>query len=224
MKKEIIIILLPAFLLCLSKTYSQTLNWNSINGAQHVISVNFALDYSVSYSMGYSYKLNTKHPLILNSSISIPSGKNLFDDIKVKIGGQILLMNNSHFKGSVSLHGIYRKHETSLVRLQNFGSELKGAFGYYSSKGFVAVEAGFDKAIVTHFKHSKIYREEIYADVIDSWYGPTTGGNFSYGLQTGYSFKKYDVTLNIGNVLTQDFKTKPSIPYYLNLGFNYRRQ
>jgi hypothetical protein len=94
--------------------------------------------------------------------------------------------------------------------------------GYYKPKWFVAGEVGFDKAIVTYFKHSETFKETIFTDVKDGWYEPSTGGNFLYGIQTGYSFNKSDITLNIGMVTTQDFKTTPLIPYYLMLGYIHR--
>src|SRR5690606_25946338 len=113
----------------------------------------------------------------------------------------------SNIKVTVMLDGIYRRFENPLVRLQNFGGEMKGSFGYYKKNWFVAGEVGFDKAIVTHFKHSDTLKENNYSDVKDGWYQPATGGNFLYGIQGGYSFKKSDITLNLGKVTTQDFKT-----------------
>jgi len=218
-KISIITIILSGFLNC---TYAQTINWNSLNATKHIIGLGIGMDYSLAYSVGYVYKLNSKMPIVLNANFSIPAGENLLDDFKAKIGGQFLLLNKSNFKGSITLNGIYRRYENSLVRLQNFGSEMKGVYGYYKPKWFVAGEFGFDKAIVTHFKHSQVFKETIYEDVKDGWYEPATGGNFLYGIQTGYSFMKSDLMLNIGKITTQDFKTTPLIPYYLMLGFNYR--
>lgn len=152
----------------------------------------------------------------------MPSGEILLDDFKTSIGGQMVLINNNNFKGSLGANGIYRRYENPLVRLQNFGCEIKGIFGYYKPKWFLACEVGFDKAIMTHFKHSQIYKNTIYQDVQDGWYEPATGGNFCYGLQTGYSFKKSDITLNLGILTTQDFKSAPQIPYYLAIGYNYK--
>lgn len=220
--------LFTVLLLTLTSLYntaiSQTLNWTTLDNTntKHILNVSFGLDYSVSYGIGYGYKLDTKLPIVLNANFSLPSGENIFDDFKTKLGGQLNVLNTSNFIGSVSVFGIYRRYENQLVRLQNFGSEIRGTFGYYKSKWFVAAEVGFDKAILTHFKHSKTYRETIFSDVKDGWYEPTAGGNFLYGIQTGYSFKKSDLTLNIGKVTTQDFKTTPLVPYYLMLGYNYR--
>lgn len=218
-------LLFTVFLITLTSTYhtatSQTLNWKIIDSTKHILNANFGLDYALAYGVGYGFKLNTNLPVVLNANVSIPAGDNMFDDFKTKIGGQIGLLNKSNFVGSITLFGIYRKHQTQLVQLQNFGSEMKGAFGYYKPRWFTAVEVGFDKAIVTHFKHSQEYKDKIYADVVNGWYEPATGGNFYYGLQGGYSFKKLDITINVGKVISQDFKTPPLLPFHLNLGINY---
>ncbi len=222
MKKLIILILPTAFLFCLQKVNAQTLNWNSLENTRHILNASFGLDYSLSYGIGYGYKLTTKLPIVINAQFSIPSGETLFDDFKTEMGGQIQLLNKSNFVGAIAMYGMYRKHETRYVRLQNFGSDMKGTFGYYKPKWFVVAEAGFDKAIITHFKHTHEFRESMYDDVVDGWLEPATGGNFYYGLQTGYSLKKADLTLNLGKVITQDFTTAPFIPFYLNVGFNWK--
>lgn len=222
MKRVLFMVLLLTLTSLYKTVFSQTLNWKVLENTKHIINANSGLDYSVSYGVSYGYKLNTKLPIVLNANFLLPAGEKTLDDFKTKIGGQICLVNKNNFVGSISIFGIYRKYQTQLIRLQNFGSDLKGTFGYYKSSWFTAAEIGFDKAILTHFKHSQKYKDEIYANVVDGWYEPTTGGNFYYGLQGGYSLKKIDITLNIGKIVAQDFKTPPFLPYYLNVGINYR--
>lgn len=207
---------------CFQQANAQAVNWNVSEEAVHIVNISIGWDYSLSYSVGYAYQLNTIIPIMLNSNVSIPSGERLFDDIKVKVGSRILLLNKLNWKGDISINGIFRRYESPLVKLHSFGSELKGTFGYYRSKWFIAGELGFDKAIVTHFNHSDLFKENIFQDVKDGWYEPSTGGNFLYGFQTGYSFKKSDLVLKIGKVVTQDFETTPQIPFYLTLGLNYK--
>lgn len=201
---------------------AQSINWNTVENTKHITTIGIAWDYSLSYHVGYAYHFNTKLPLVIGANFSVPSGENLLDDFKAKAGGHIVLFDQSSLKGTVTLNGIYRRFENPLVRLQNFGGEMKGSFGYYKNNWFVAGEIGFDKAIVTHFKHSDSFKENNYSDVKDGWYQPATGGNFLYGLQGGYSFKKSDMTLNLGKITTQDFKTTPRIPFYVMLGHNYK--
>lgn len=216
------IVLVASFLFSLQLLNAQIFNWNAVENTRHIVNIGVGLDYSVSYNAGYSYKLNTKTPVVLTTSFSLPSGELILDDFKSKIGGQLLIINNPHFKGGVAINGIFRRFENPLVRLLNFGSETKANFGYYGLKWFIAAEIGFDKAIVSHFKHSDYYKENYYEDVKDGWYEPSTGGNLQYGLQTGYSFKKSDITLSLGKVVAQDFKTNPTLPFYMGLGYNFR--
>lgn len=203
--------------------FSQSFNWTSLKTEQkHITHINVGWDYGLVYGAGYSYQLKFKMPVLLNVSYSFPSGGKLFDDFKTKIGGHVRLYSIENFQLSASVHGIYRRYENPLVYIQNFGSEMTGVIGYYKSKWFVAGEVGFDKAIVTHFKHSKLFKDNIYANAKDGWYEPATGGSFHYGVQTGVSFKSHDIYLKIGKVMSQDFKTTLLIPYYAQLGYNYK--
>ena len=63
---------------------------------------------------------------------------------------------------------------------------------------------------------------ENFPDVKNGWYQPATGGNFSYGLQTGLSFASVDALFRVGKVVTQDFKTSPTIPFYAEIGTNIK--
>ncbi len=220
--KAILLIVTLIFSLFSSKSYSQTANWESLQEEQkHILNINTGWEYSFVFGLGYGYHLKTKLPIIVEASFSLPSGENFLDDFKIKIGGQINLYQINHFRFNASVHGIYRRYENPLITLQNFGADATAIIGYYKPKWFVAGEFGFDKAIVTHFKNSDIYKDA-YPDVKDGWYEPTTGGNINYGLQGGYSFNRSDITLRLGKVITQDFKTEPLIPFYLQLGYNLK--
>lgn len=222
MKKILIIIIGLMLTSAIQPVVGQTINWNSVDNFKNVINLGFGWDYSVSYQIAYARRLNTKMPVALNASFAIPAGENRVDDFKTKMGGQLVILNNENYKGIVTINGIFRRYESPLVRLHNFGSELKGSFGYYHAKWFLSAELGFDKAIVTHVKHAKSYKDNVYAQAVEGWYEPATGGNYMLGLQTGVSFKKSDLTLNLGVVKTQDLKSSPLIPFYLMLGYNFR--
>lgn len=76
-------------------------------------------------------------------------------------------------------------------------------------------------AIVSHFKHSVTYREN-FPEAGDGWYEPPTGGNFIYCLQAGVSFGRQDISLRAGNIIAEDFKTVPVLPFFWQLGYNLR--
>jgi hypothetical protein len=204
------------------QVYTQNMNWQSLKSEdKHILSVSTGIEYGVIYGAGYGYHIRTGLPVVLNLEYSFPSGSNLTDDFKSKIGGRVRLFGIQNFMLSANIYGVFRRYENDLVRMLNFGSELSGILGYYRAKWFVAGEFGFDKAIVTNLKHSQNYRD-IFPEVTDGWYEPATGGNYHYGLQTGFSFKQHDISLKAGRLITQDFKTEPIVPYYAQLSYNFR--
>lgn len=219
-KKYIAIAVLTLFI---RSTHAQTINWASLKKEnKHIVNVNAGLEYAAIYGLGYGYQVKNRwFPVVVNIEYSSPAGNRIFDDLKTKLGGQIRWISYSGFQFSTRIHGVFRRYENDFVRLVNFGSDLAGVAGYYRPKWFVAGEAGFDKAIVTNFRHSKAYKEQ-YPGVVDGWYEPATGGNFYYGLQAGFSFGKHDIYLKGGKLLTQDFKTKPTMPIYVQLGYNIK--
>ncbi len=204
---------------CVGK--SQTLNWAALQeDKRNVINLNLAIDHSLSYGIAYGRSVKVLNfPILAGVEFAMPSGEQFMDDHKSKIGGQIQWINYKGFKFNTRIQGVFRRYHNDFVRLLNFGSDLAGVAGYYKNKWFIAAEAGFDKAIVTHFKHTQLYRDK-YQDVVDGWYEPSTGGNFYYGIQTGINIKSNGITLQFGNVLSQDFKTKPLVPYYARLGYS----
>lgn len=214
--------LLIAGLATVFTTNAQVLNWASLRKDQkHIININAAADYALTYGAGYGYQLKSKLPVVLSASYSFPSGGNISDDFKTKIGGQTRWLKTGDFYFSAKLQGIFRRFENSYARLLNFGSDMSATAGYYKHRWFVSGELGFDKAIVTHFKHFDSYKAN-FPGVKDGWYDPSTGGNLYYGLQTGYSFKKKDVYLKAGKLTEQDFRSSPMLPFYAELGINIK--
>lgn len=209
-------------LVSLSKGYSQTINWTSLEKEQkHIINASFGYEYSMNYGFGYGYQLNTKMPIILNVEYSAPAGEKLIDDFKTKIGGQIKFYEINNFAFSGQVQGIFRRYDNPAVRLLNFGAEISLTAGYYKPKWFVAAEAGFDKAIATNFKHSS-WTNENTPGVQDGWYEPATGGNFSYGIKGSYSFNQHEIFGKVGMTVTEDFKSTPMIPLYARIGYQIK--
>lgn len=222
MRNSKIATVILAVLLYINKSNSQNVNWPSLtNENKHVVNLNFNWDYASTAGIYYGYKFNTKLPMILGIDYSMPVGAKVFDDFKSRIGIQMQLIEYKNFRLSTKIQGVFRRYNQPIVRLLNFGSDFSGVLGYYKPKWFVAAEFGFDKAIVSNFKHSERYKKS-FVIVNDGWYEPATGGNFYYGIQTGFSFKQHDIYLKIGKVVTQDFKTTPLIPYYAQLGYNFK--
>lgn len=222
MKKIKILIFLALAFYNPTRGLSQILNWANLRKDQeHILTINAGVEHGVIFSAGYGNQLRSKLPIVLIADYSFPSGKKLFDDFKTKIGGQIRFNQTGDVHFSAKLYGVFRGYENNFARLINFGSDISATVGYYKTKWFVAGEAGFDKAIVTHFKHTESYKA-LYPMVKDGWYEPSTGGNFYFGLQLGYSFKKNDFYLKAGKIVTQDFQSQPLVPFSFQLGVNFK--
>jgi hypothetical protein len=221
MKRIDKIIITAALTMLVNLSVAQNINWKSLEPSEkHILNLNMGFDNSTSIGVGYGYHFDTKMPLLLNIEYSLPFGDKAFDDSKLKIGGQLNVLRLDNFYTTVKAYGIIRRYENELARLLNFGSEFSASAGYYRKKWYAVGEFGFDKAIVTHIKHSDLMKQ-YNPDLESGWYIPT-GGNFFYGLQTGYSFDKNEVYAKVGRVLTQDFKTTPLVPYYFQVGWNMK--
>lgn len=215
------IIATAAFSFLLNISFAQNLNWKNLQSSQkHIIYLNLGFDNASSMGIGYGYHLNTKMPVVLNLEYSMPFGDKVFDDLKTKIGGQVNLVRASSFFATVKAYGVIRRFENDFARMINFGSEFSTTMGIYKNKWFATTEFGFDKAIITHVKHSSLMKQ-YNPEVQTGWYIPT-GGNFIYGLQSGYSFKSNDLYAKVGRTVSQDLKTTPMLPYYFQLGWNVR--
>ncbi len=202
---------------------SQTLNWAALNKKErHILNANIGTEYGVIFGLGYGYKLNTGlFPIITGVEFSVPFGSTLLDDFKVKAGANIRWIKIRDFQFSTRVQGIFRRFENENVVISNFGLDMAGTIGYYRPKWFAGIEAGFDKAIVSHFEHTAHYKE-IFPEVKNGWYEPSTGGNFYYDIQGGYSFSNQEIYLKLGNIISQDFKTKPQLPFLVQIGYNYK--
>lgn len=206
------------------KIDAQVINWEATSQQdRNLVHVNIGAEYGLVAGGGYHRLLAMKsNPVWVGGEFTLPSGNQLKDDFKARLGAQIRVFSVKKFQFSARVQAIARRYHNQSVRLFNIGTELAGTFGYYRKKWFAGIESGFDKAIVINFKHSKWFKENIYAKVQDGWYEPATGGNFYYGLQGSYSLKKADITIKAGRMLQQDFTSQPLIPFYGQLGVNFR--
>src|ERR1044072_8205021 len=183
-KKNLLFVILTAISSTLN---AQTINWMSLEKQQkHIVNVNAGVEHGLVFGAGYGRQLTVAgFPVIVDAEYSQPSGNQIFDDFKTKLGGHVRVVKYSNIQVSAKVQGIYRRYQNDLSRMQNFGSDMSVTAGYYRKRWFGSAEIGFDKAIVTHIRNSEAYLAQ-YDGAKDGWYEPSTGGNFYYGLQGGY--------------------------------------
>lgn len=97
------------------------------------------------------------------------------------------------------------------------GADLRLTGGHYAPGWFIAGEVGLDWIAATHITMSTAYRRA-YPGAKDGWYG-TPGGTAYAGVQTGLSFRSFDVTLRSGLPRTTSLASQ-TIPAYLTVGVN----
>ncbi|REC49453.1 hypothetical protein [Chryseobacterium pennipullorum] len=221
MNKNILSVLL--FILTDHAVKSQTVNWAALQAKErHILNANIGAEYGAVFGIGYGYQFNTGwFPVIVGADLSTPLGETLLDDFKVKAGANVRWFRIRDIQFSTRVQGLFRRFENDNVAIGSFGLDMAGVIGYYKPRWYGAAEVGFDKAIVSHFQHTEHY-QDIFPDVKNGWYEPSTGGNFYYGIQTGYSFPRQEIYLKLGKVISQDFKTKPHLPFMVQIGYNYK--
>lgn len=202
--------------------YSQNINWRSLREDQsNVIQLTVGYDFGVTAQLGYNRLFNIGKPVVVGLDYSIPMGSDLLDDFKVRLGGQIELVQIDRFSATIELSSIFRRYQTQLVRIESFGSDFGVLAGYYVPTWFVAGEFGFDKSITSHLNHSDIMRA-MFPGIKDGWYIPS-GGHYYYGIRAGKTVgESFELSLRVGGTNAQGNDENAVVPLYLQLGFGMK--
>ena len=220
MKKILLALIVVAVLS--EDSYSQNINWRSLdNGQTNIMQFNFGYDFGATSQVSYNYYIDGFRPITLGLDYSLPMGNVLFDDFKVRYGAQIEIAEWEGFSLTAKIYSNFKRYKTALVRTITFGSDFSVVAGYYTSTWNAALEYGFDKSIISHFKHSDIMKENVPA-VKDGWYIPT-GGHHYYGIQGSKTIgETFDVSLRLGQTKAQFKDEEAILPFYLQLGLGIR--
>jgi hypothetical protein len=219
MKKILAVIVMMGIAL---PAHTQVVNWLSLRGDQsNVIQINAGYDYGATLQFGYGHKVTLIRPILLGADCSLPMGSDLIDDFKVRIGGQIEIVEAGGFITTVRISSVFRRFQSQLVRILSFGSDFALIAGYYTSSWCIAAEGGFDKSVTSHIKNADILKE-YYPGIRDGWYVPT-GGNFYYGIQAGKTIgRMFDLSLRVGATQAQNHDENAVLPVYAQLGLGMR--
>ncbi len=220
MKKNFFIITL--LLLATTQSKAQNVNWRYFESEKrNLVQLNLGYDFGFTTQLGFSRMVMLYKPVSLGIDVLLPMGSTLFDDFKVRFGGQMEIVQAEGFALSVKIASNFRRYQNAFVRSVGFGSDFAAVAGYYSDTWHAAGEFGFDKAISTNLLHSDMMRSE-YPEIKDGWYVPT-GGHFYYGIQAGKTLSdEFDLGLRFGATRAQLNDDNAAIPYYLQLAFGTR--
>lgn len=202
--------------------YTQNINWKSLHDDQrNVVQFNAGYDFGVTAQLGYARYFTFLRPVVVQVDYSFPMGRDILDDFKVRLGGQMEVLDVGGFSATIRILSDFRRYQNELVRIVSFGSDFALVAGYYNPSWYAAGEFGFDKSITSNLIHSDIMKS-FFPGIRDGWYIPT-GGHFYYGVQAGKSIgERFDVTLRLGATKSQFDDEEAMLPYYLQLGVGVR--
>lgn len=222
MYKLLISFLCSLWIVTAANAQGQNISWGAVDSTQQVyVHGSLGVEYAMTYGFGGGYLIEAgPFTMLADISFSMPFGEDLFDDKKIKAGGNILWVSYAHWAFSTPVHAVFRTVENNYVQMVNFGSDMSAVAGYYRKHWFIAGEVGFDKAIATRFQHTEQY-QGIYPQVVDGWHEPDTGGNFYYGVQLGVTYKQLTLGGSAGKLLQEDFTSKPMLPFYGSVSLSY---
>jgi hypothetical protein len=182
--------------------------------------LSMALDPAVITSLGYGRMTS-----LLGSTAQfgleagVVAGDADLRDYRVRLGGSVQLVHRGAFRVAASAAFLTRGTTNTVFRAINFGSDLGVTAGVYHGGWFMAGEVGFDKAIITHLKHTQAYRDQYYEDAKDGWY-LNNGGTGRVGIMAGRSIGGAELLLRAGVARTQGGETLTA-PGYLTLGMGF---
>lgn len=218
MKNRMISLLITVLVWSGSDLTAQPINWKALSSAPNWSLGGFAgVEHGLIAGAQVNRKIRFAVPLVLTATVSLPAGDKPLEDFKINTGAQFRIFEIGSLQFSGKAEGLFRRYQSDFARLLNFGCEISGTIGYYRSKWFAGAVLGFDKAIVTHFRHTDLYKSN-FPGVVDGWYEPATGGQFYYGVQAGRSWGRLSLYADVGKSVEQDFSTRPLVPYYGKIG------
>ena len=179
--------------------------WNvaRFDGAANRMYASFGADPALVTTIGYSRVVPVLgHHFQLGAEVAIGATGLDVRDSRARLGVQTSIASTGplHLTGTAAF--VTRTTENSIFTGLNFGADVGGTVGVYRSGWFVAGEAGFDKAIVTHLRHTDWYRDNFYPDARDGWY-LTGGGTARYGFAAGVAIGPVEVAGRAGWLLTE---------------------
>ena len=202
-------------------TKAQVYNWARLGSFNHIAGAYTGLNYGLIYGLHYGKIItNRKTTWIPFADVSSPAGAEILDDFKVKVGTSVSILQLKKWKLITDVSIFNQQNQNPLSKMQSIGFESGLQFGFYKERWFLGANFSNAYAFATHIKHAKGYLDN-YTRAVNGWY-KHTANNLSIGLNTGYSFKRFDMTLSPGIIKTDGFRSSPSLPFYGKIGVNYK--
>lgn len=144
-------------------------------------------DSLVTWTLGYTRAIplpRVGRVWMIGGELSVPMAGPDFGDVRVQASARIDALWLSGFELPLEFGGRMIRTRNDLFTGVGLGTLLAAYPGWYALRWFVAAELRWDQTWATRLTHSAVYREEIYPDVRDGWYG-APAWSMRYGLRVG---------------------------------------
>ena len=212
--------LLAALLLVGQRDLAAQWNLARMQPGDAQLHLSMAVDPAVVTSIGYGRFTSMFGTITrLGLEAGAVAGDAELGDYRVRLSADVQLVERGAFRVAASAAFMTRGTSNRVFRAVNFGSDFGATAGIYRRTWFLAGEVGFDKAIITHLKHTQEYRDEYYAGAKDGWY-LNNGGTGRLGVMTGRSLGGAELLLRAGIARTQGGEAL-AVPAYLTVGVGF---
>ncbi|MBN2378424.1 hypothetical protein JXM67_01295 [candidate division WOR-3 bacterium] len=185
--------------------------------------LNLGLDPAFVAGVGYAQSIPIpilNRNLTLTGEAAVPVLLPDLKDYQLQAGSRIPLIGYNNLVLVNRLNLKLSANQTWMFYATGFSLEEGILLGYFHPRFFVAGEFDYTKFLVTYYQHTEEYREEVYKDANDGWYG-NTGGMLTVGLQGGFSIGRFELGLRAGAFKTERWNFPSGFPFQANLTMNY---
>jgi hypothetical protein len=183
------------------------------------ISASIAMDTTLVSKLGYERALAVTTPglsFALAADVTLPIFGPSGGDGELRVGAAAQLRRGAWFELGVALRPFLRGTRNEAHDAVATGVDLEIVPALRLGRFTLGVELGYNRAIATYLSHTASYRDEIYPDVVDGWYG-MAAATLRAGVQVQRSLGRIRLQLRAGRVATGALASE-AVPLYAELG------
>lgn len=218
------IILLTTVILLSQFGFTQNIAGKT-NFNQNKLTIATGMDYSmfpvtIKYDRGINF-LNYNKPIEIGAEIAIPVFDFDLNDNRLKINAKTDLWNNNNFFVHLKISPELVNSELKTQTFRTISTEFELSPGYANENWYFGLEVSYNYGFATYIKHTQIFRNLIYEDVVDGWYKSSVS-NIKIGFTALHSIKNIDIYLSAGILKTGKFNNYLFVPsMYGVVGISY---
>lgn len=177
------------------------------------------MDTTVVTKLGYErdvVALTPRLTLTIPAEVTLPVLAPDGGDGELRAGLRAELRPGPRYRVDATLLPFARATRNDVFRGVGLGVDLALRPTVLVGRGAVGLELGYDRSLAEHLRHTRSYRDLVYADVVDGWY---QGGaaTLRAGLHGELALGRASLRLRTGVTVTEG-GNRELVPFYGELG------